>query len=221
MLQKQCTRCGVEFETKVAITKFCIKCRKNKLRGKHEGNSSEANDLELDEGTNVKLFDILSADQQKQFVNASPQRQLWLIEFVKTGSMRKAGERAYPKANQGSRNTINSYLSSYFGITVADIFRAMGIHETKIAEKTMTLLDAKKQVRTFRKGDLIEEVEQEDSFAIDAGIKHATKLLKIDPGQKLLHGEDPEHKFTSLSDALKAITSGQVVQQRPEEAPNQ
>lgn len=57
-----------------------------------------------------------------------------------------------------------------------DALEHKGITPDKIADKINTLLDAQKKVRTYIKGDLTSEYEEEDHQAIDKGISHAVKI---------------------------------------------
>lgn len=60
--------------------------------------------------------------------------------------------------------------------SLSEALEARGITSEKVAEKIGVLLDAKKKVRTYTKGDITEEYEEEDHAAIDKGITHAAKI---------------------------------------------
>lgn len=151
----------------------------------------------------LQLEDILSVEQMEIYKKASPQRKIWLECFIRSGEPNESAKVAYPNMSQASIYTLSSTLRQYFKISVADIFRAIGIDEVKIVKKTNQLLDAKRVKRTFIKGDLQEETEEEDNFAIGKGLDIAIKLTGNEPSQKHLIGEDPDNRFKGLADLMK------------------
>ena len=52
----------------------------------------------------------------------------------------------------------------------------LGVNDDYLAGKIKTLLDAKVKVRVKQKGTLLTEIESEDAFAIDKGIKHSIEI---------------------------------------------
>jgi len=212
---KTCEVCGKEYKPKSHNQKYCSK----ECRAKATNRTAHIK-VELPEGMVIGPEDVFNEEQMEKFNNATEKQRKWVMVFLQTGDSDKAVEEAYDTTTQAARYQIAHKLRLKFGITVQDIYRAFGITENKLAAKTVQLLDAKKLVRTYKKGDMMTEEESEDTFAISKGIDHATKMLRIDPGQKILHGEDRENPFNSLADALLAIKDGRRLQQRPEEAPN-
>lgn len=154
-----------------------------------------------------KLEDVLTEEQMVTYKEASEPRKKWLEVFVRTGEGHVATREAYPNCSEASMRQMTYVMRNYFKISVSDLFRVMGIDELKLIDKTNQLLDAKRIVKRFKKGDMIEEVEEEDNFAISKGLETGIKMLKIDPGQKLLHGEDRENPFQSVADLMRNLNS--------------
>lgn len=144
----------------------------------------------------LRLKDVLTEEQYNIYKKASQYQKKWLQVFVRTGNTNTASDEAYPNASKSTRYQMAHKNRKIFNISVDDLYRSQGIDELKIAKKTNTLLDAKKITRRYQKGDLIEEYEEEDTYAIATGIKEATKMLRIDPGQKLVHAGDKENPIT-------------------------
>lgn len=136
------------------------------------------------------LEQVLTEKQLNEYDNASEQQQVWLLVLCKYGDYRKAEKIAYPNVKQSARYQLSHKNRLKFDICMADILRSVGIDEVMIGKKINTLLQAKRIKRTYVKGDLSEEVEEEDNFAISKGIDHAVKHLKIDPGEKVVHDVD-------------------------------
>lgn len=151
----------------------------------------------------MELDQVLSEEQIELWAKATPQRKVWLLEFLRTGDPNKAARVAYPNMTKGSRYVISHRARRYFKVNIADIYRAQGIGELEVVTKTRELLEAKKKIRRFQKGDLLEEEEMEDVFAISKGLDVAIKLLGLQPAQKTLLGQDPDNPFTSLADVAK------------------
>ena len=131
-------------------------------------------------------------------------------EFLRCGNVEKSSKIAFPDVQPSTRRMLSYRMRLKFNITIADLYRALGVTETKVVKTAKRLLNAKKIIRTYKKGELELEEETEDTYALSKGLDHTTKMLKIDPGQKILHGEDSENPFASLSEALlkmsKSIT---------------
>jgi hypothetical protein len=136
--------------------------------------------------------------------------------FIHTGDPNTATKKAYPNAGTSARYQINYRNQQHFGVRLADLFRAIGVDESKIVEKTQQLLDAKRVTRTYRKGEMLEEVEEEDNFAISKGLDIAIAQTGHSPNQKILHGEDKDNPFQSVSSAFQAIMAGERKAQPPE-----
>ena len=154
----------------------------------------------------MQLKDILTDEQIGIYECASEPRKKWLQYFVRCGDAFEAVKKAYPNVSECSARIMSSQLRLYFKISIGDLFRMMGIDELKIFTKTNTLLDAKRIVRRFKRGDDVEETEEEDNYAIGKGLDIAIKLTGNEPHQKRLLGEDPENKFgLTLADAVKNL----------------
>lgn len=159
----------------------------------------------------LRLEDVLSEEQMKLYEVASPPRKIWLEYFVRTGDAHAATREAYPNCSDASMYQLTYRMRNHFGVSVSDLFRLMGIDELKIVQKTKLLLDAKRVTKRFKRGEFVDEVTEEDNFAISKGLDNSIKLLKIDPGQKLLHGEDPENRFQSVADLVRTVTQDKNV----------
>lgn len=144
----------------------------------------------------LKLKDVLNPEQYEIYKKASQYQKKWLQVFIRTGNTNTASDEAYPGTTKSTRYQMAHRNRLLFKISVEDLYRSQGIDELKIVKKTNALLDAKKVSRKYVKGDLIEEYEEEDTYAIATGIKEATKMLRIDPGQKLVHAGDKENPIT-------------------------
>lgn len=168
---------------------------------------------------NLSLEDLLDEEQVKLYEGASRQRRLWLDWFVRTGDSMKAGEMAYPNMQPHSLRVVGFRNRQYFKISTADLFRAIGIDELRIANTVDQLLNAKRTRKTFIKGELKEEVEEEDNFALGKGLDYAVKLTGNESTKKLLVGEDKDNPMTSLTAGLKSILNSGPVKQISEEPP--
>lgn len=60
--------------------------------------------------------------------------------------------------------------------SLAEALEAEGINSEFLAKKIGVLLNAQVKVRTKLKGKLLTEIETEDSFAINAGLKHSVDI---------------------------------------------
>jgi len=154
----------------------------------------------------LRIEDILDEEQLEIYTKASEQQKKWLEYFIRIGDPNVAAEKAYPnQAGNMSRFITSSRLRKMFKISVADLFRAVGIDELKIAKKTTQLLDAKRTIKRFKKGDLVDVVEEEDNFAIGKGLDVAIKLTGNEPTQKIQHGEDSKNPmFRGLAELIQS-----------------
>lgn len=64
--------------------------------------------------------------------------------------------------------------------TLKSALLKQGITPEKIAKKIDILLEAQKVTRTYIKGELATEIEEEDHTAIDKGLKHAKDIYGIE-----------------------------------------
>lgn len=165
----------------------------------------------------MQLEDILTEEQMELYKKATPQRQLWLEWFIRTADCTIAAKHAYPNMKLGSRRCASYNCRQYFKINTAMVFRALGLDENRIYKKVDQLLDAKRVKRTYVKGEITDEIEEEDNFAIAKGLEFATKLTGAEASQKLLIGEDKENPMTSLADGLKTLLNAPPVPQIKEE----
>lgn len=112
-------------------------------------------------------------------------------KVVEDGNVTKAAQEAYKVdygyANvKGHRMIQKDLIKEAIDTKVQNIRKALidqGVDDTKIAEKVSTLLEANKVVRTYIKGDLVTETEEEDHNAIDKGLKHALNVFGIEEKQ--------------------------------------
>ena len=221
---RTCTGCQEEYRVQQPHQKYCAqKCRyTTKIeRGiKKAEIVAEAVLTILPKDLHLEAEDILDEKQMEVYRKSSAKQKVWFHEFLRTGNSDGAAKKAHPNATDSSVRHLSHNYRKMFMLSVQDVYRAVGITENVLAEATLKLINAKKIKRTFVKGDLETEEEGEDVFAINAGIEKGTKMLKIDPAQKILHGEDKDNPFTSLADALKSVALGQRNEQRPELPPN-
>jgi hypothetical protein len=153
-------------------------------------------------------FHEIFSEEQKAIYEKSNERQIfWFEWFLRTGDLAEATRQTFPQAADPSQRVIGSKMQEHWKISMAKLFEIMGVTKPEIVTKPQVLLNAKRKITTFKKGDLIDEVEEEDNYAIGKGLDIAIKLTGNDPGQKFLHGEDPNNKFTSIADMLKGLKS--------------
>ena len=163
------------------------------------------------------LEDVLSPDQLKLYKDATPQQQIWLEYFVRTGNPNSAANKAYPNQTKPSRAVSSGRTQKHFGITLGDIFKANGLDELKIVKKTNVLLDAKRIVKTFKRGEETIEESFEDPGAIAKGLDITIKQGGHSTAQRVLLGEDKDNPMTSLAAGLAAIANGKTIEQPKEE----
>ena len=108
--------------------------------------------------------------------------QEFLTALKATGSPKEAAKIVGKIGSQGSKNIENSAAVmgtkrlKQVNLSILDAALKNGITPDKVAKKINNLLDAKKIVRQFKKGDLEYEYEEDNVKALDKGIEHSLKI---------------------------------------------
>lgn len=127
--------------------------------------------------------------KSKKLPKLTKQDETFVKNVVETGNLTKSVQQGYGiqdanyAAVKGQRLIRKDNIQQAIEVrqeTLKSALLKQGITPEKIAAKIDVLLEAQKITRTYIKGDLSTEIEEEDHTAIDKGLKHAKDIYGVE-----------------------------------------
>lgn len=158
------------------------------------------------------IYKILSQEQIQLFDEASEPQKKWLIEYIQSGDPIEAAKIAYPNCKKSGYRQMAYKNRTLFKISIADLYRNIGIDEVEIGRKIKKLLNGKKVMRIYEDGELKKEIQADDPSAIKAGIELSIRMLALDPYVKIAN--------TDMESVNQPLTLSELIQAACQSAPN-